>query len=123
MPFDFDALPTFEPVQPEKLPTLRQYLKTVGKKKIPDSFPVFLIWLPGKFENYTFQTERFRAQVPKGTPLYGLITHLLSECEINEKTFAISIVDREAATFKIVPCNEQGVWEYIGESGLKFTQS
>lgn len=106
----------------EKLPTLRQFLKLKGKQKLPNRFTVFLIWLPGKFPNYTLQTEAFRFQIVKDSPLFPILKSAIDEMMDEEKTIALEITDRETAKVKIHASNEKGAWESLGETGLKFNQ-
>jgi len=120
MPFDFDSAPSYEQPVQEKLPTLLQYLKSVGKKKIPDRFIVMLIWKPGNFPNYTLQTEKFRAQIQKDTELYKILPTLITHCISEETTFALEIVDRDKGAIKLHPSTEKGFWKDVGTTGLRF---
>lgn len=110
-----------EPNTSEKLPTLKQYLKQVGKRKIKAQFFVTLIWKPGQWDNFTLQTEDFRYRVGKTSGLYGLLLQHLDELVDNEQAIAITISE-DRKTIGIVPMKERGNWVPIGENGLRFEQ-
>lgn len=106
----------------EKLPTLRQYLKLKGKATIPKRFILLFIWTPGKFPNYTLQTEHFRFQIDKNHPMYPLMPAIVEEMIESEKTIFLEVTDKANAKVKFHECNENGGWENVGENGLKFVQ-
>ena len=81
---------------------------------------VTLIWLPGKFSNFTFETERFRVRVKTdselGTALEGIIEQLINA----EPALAISDIDRASGSFSITTLDtEQVRWIPLGSSGYR----
>lgn len=110
---------------PEKLPTLRQLIKTLpsNSKKLEQILTVDIIWLPGKFDNFTLQTHLFRYGVNEKNPLYADLYEVLK----NEKGFnsvgclGIRVCNREPITIKLQPKKSiKGTWEELGKTGLRF---
>lgn len=59
--------------EPERKPTLRQYVAANKGKSMPKRFLVTKVWTPGKYPSYTVETEHFRASVGKNTPIGDLL--------------------------------------------------
>lgn len=105
----------------EKLPTIAQYLKSNKPAKSRYIHVVELIWLPGKFNNFTLQTGAFRIIIAPKHPMYG---HLRNFCNAgNESTeigFCVEITDWQEGSFMLVPHDRDGNWTDIGESGIRW---
>lgn len=108
-------------VKPEKLPTLSQYIKRTAKTKRKSTQRVLLIWLPGKFDNFTLQTELCRVIISPKHPLYGHLRAFNSAGnESNEIGFNLEITDFDKASYMLVPHDRDGSWTAIGESGIRW---
>lgn len=108
----------------ETLPTVAQYLKTLPKntKALQQLFSVDIVWIPGKFDNFTLQTHAFRMIIPPKHPLYEHLTNALNSDEgLNSiGHFRIKIKDRETGDFILQPSKKKGQWEPIAKSGFRF---
>ena len=106
----------------EKLPTLRNFLKSNGKRKLPSVFPVTIVWLPSKYPNFVFETERFRAIVYKGNPLYESLSESIEGIILGGPGLGISPDIAKPGKFDIVSLdNENPTVEPIGEYGWRIT--
>lgn len=104
----------------DKLPTLRQFLKSKGNRKIPRSFLVTVIWKPGEWDNFTLETESFRLRVNKGDEMYPLLDEFTADPKTADVPVAITICDRQKGTWMFIPSEEEGAWSEIGSNGLKW---
>lgn len=106
--------------QQEKLPTLRQYLKTNGKTKRPKKFLVCKIWIPNKYPSYSLETEHFRASVGKSTALGKVLRDNWSELVRSEiDTFLeLKLADDKTTKLKLVPGRTSGSWLDVGSDPL-----
>jgi hypothetical protein len=103
-----------------KTPTLNQFLRKLGKKKMPDKNLVFLIWTPGEFDNFTLETELFRVIIRRGHELYHALDDFTSDPETANVPLAITVTDRAKGEFSIVGSEEQGAWTEVGANGYKW---
>ena len=102
----------------EKLPSLKQYLKSIGKKKLSPAFVVSKIWKPGTWPNYTFETESFRVRINKGSAIYRSLEATLEDLIGDECCLAIRVDDRDRGVFTIISLdNERTSWAPLGDSG------
>jgi hypothetical protein len=112
------------PVQ-EKKPTLLQWIRankvTPGTKKT--KFLVEIIFLPGKFDNYTLVTHAFRVIIPKTHALYAAFTepNLLKDLD-SEGALSITNVDKDGK-FSLSNHPAKGKWEEASPTMFKFKQS
>lgn len=104
----------------EKLPTLRQYLRTSGKKQLPKCFLVRLVWFPGQWSNYTLQTEHFRLRVPDKHPLFPALREFVGDSDSSEIPIGIEVTDREKCEFTLTRPKEKGAWTFIGDQGMRW---
>lgn len=123
---DLSAL--FPPVEAEstsfpKLPTFRQWLKAQGKKKIPQAVLCNLIWTPGKWQNFTLETERFRLRIAEDNPYFAYLKTGIATLSDNDYALFVHPVDRDKGTFTLsAKADEPGVWQPVGENGWKWEQ-
>jgi hypothetical protein len=102
------------------LPTLRQYLKQSGKKKLAKRYPVWLIWEPTNFPNWTFETEYFRVRIKTNSDLSEAISQQFEEWVLSEPLLAIADIDKSTASFSIVSMDGEVVrWVRLGNSGYR----
>lgn len=110
-------------VKPEKLPTLGQYLKRTKQTKGKMRQRVELIWLPGKFDNFTLQTGEYRLIISPKHPLYGHLRAFNNAGnESTEIGFDIELTDWQKASYMLVPNGRNGSWTEIGTSGLRWSE-
>ena len=108
-------------VKPEKLPTIAQFVKRVKQTKRNTTQPVDIIWLPGKFENFTLQTELCRVIIAPKHPLFGHIKAFNNAGnESTEIPFALEITDWNKASYMLVPIERVGSWTELGSTGLRW---
>lgn len=106
----------------EKLPTLRQWLKSIGKRKIASVYPVNIVWKPSTYPNVVFETDVFRAIVYKGNPIYEKLASGLDDLCLGDAGLGISLSPARDGKFQIVSLdNERPLVESIGEFGYRFT--
>lgn len=109
------------PVQ-EKKPTLLQWIKankvTEGTKKT--KFLIEVIFLPGKFDNYTLVTHAFRVIISKNHELYKAFTcpTLLKDLE-SEGGLSITNVAADG-TFSLSNHPKKGRWEAASDTMFKY---
>lgn len=105
----------------EKLPTLREFLKSRGKRKIAEVYPIYTVWRPGKYPTVVFETDSFRAIVYGGNSLYKSIADGLDALVYETGGLGIKPNLDNPGTFSIVSLpNEHPAIEPIGEFGYRF---
>lgn len=104
----------------ERLPTLRQYLKSKENSTIPKFFFISLIWVPNKYPNYQIQTDKFRASIPKASPLGKALEESLDALIIKEQSIQTKVVvsDKKSPVLIFEPSKEKGSWETIGDDPI-----
>jgi hypothetical protein len=123
MTFDTSSLFGIEAndVKPEKLPTLGQYLKRNKEPKSKPLHTVRLVWIPGKFDNFTLQTDVYRIIVNPKHPFYQLLSQFFGDPSTAEIPIAIRITDWAKGSYQLEePKRENGVWGEIGTSGYRW---
>lgn len=109
-----------EPQLP-KLPTLMQFIKANANVITSDSiFPVEIIWTPGNWDNYTIQTDKFRASISERNPLYPLLNRFIGGIPEYPNQVGIQITDSESGSVRFVECGTYGKWKPLGNAGFKF---
>lgn len=105
----------------EKLPTLRQWLKERGKRKIAQVYPVMLIWLPTKYPNIVFETDSFRAILYSGNPAYKPVCDAIDGLVSAGTGLGISVDRDNPGVFAIVSLdNESPSIESISDVGWRY---
>lgn len=106
----------------EKLPTLRQYLKELPKDVTHIKSTVRLVWLPGKWDNYTLQCDHFRVVVGRNHKLYDQLTDNVHDFTKGTSTLDVIVTDRAKVSYRLnINQEESGEWFFIcGDSGLTF---
>lgn len=103
------------------LPTLRQWVNSLGKRKMAQLYPVVKVWKPGKYKNIVFETDAFRAVLYDGNVLYPEISKRLDEICSGEFGLAIAPMRDEPGRFEIHRMdNECPTVRFIGEFGYQF---
>jgi hypothetical protein len=105
----------------ESLPTLRQWIKSIGKRKMAELHPVIKVWKPTKYKSICFETERFRAILYDGNVLYNQVAERLDDLCTSGNGLAIAPNRDKPGSFKIVGLdNESPTVRSIGEFGYEF---
>jgi len=104
----------------EKLPTLLQYLKSTKDVTFPFYSRINYIWLPGSFNNFTLECEKFRCGVSDRNPLYKVLNGSgWGKIITAETAILLSCLD-EKGTIRLEESNVYGRYESIGNYGVKF---
>lgn len=108
-------------VKPEKLPTIGQYIKSTRPDEIQLKGLVELVWFPGKFKNFTLQTEFCRAIITPNHLLYsGLRLYFADIPELPCEMY-LEITDIKQQSYMLTEGREHvGYWETIGDSGVRW---
>lgn len=101
----------------ESVPTLREFLKSNGSKRLAKVYPVMVIWKPSRYPNIVFQTERFRAIVYKGDSAYEAILSRLDELTLNGTGLGISPDSNKPGQFTVSVLDGESV-HYEDINGL-----
>lgn len=114
----FDT-PGKEPKKPKK-PTLFQYIKQNKDVEYPITAPIETIWFPGNWDNYSVETDKFRASINPNHPLYkALDVNIVKHCEDVPTALLIELQDNEG-TICFRESNLYGDWKAIGNAGYRF---
>lgn len=105
-----------------KLPTFMQWCKGASIAEARPLRFVKKVWVPGKFDNFTLETEVFRLRVSPSSELYQALTNHLQEFESTDAALAIEVLDTASYRFKIkLVENENARWEALGANGYELT--
>lgn len=107
-------------VKPEKLPTLSQFIKRTKEPKSKPLEIVNLVWLPGKFQNFTLQTGRYRVIISNKHPFYSLLGSFFADSNTAETPIAIRITDWGTGSYQLEEPKSIGLWTEIGSSGYRW---
>jgi hypothetical protein len=82
-----------------------------------------LVWLPGKFNNFTLKTDSFRIIVTPSSKLYEGLREFFAGISDASCGIRVTITDWKRASFSLSELPEDnGVWESIGESGYRWVE-
>lgn len=110
-------------VKPDKLPTVAQYLKSTKQDELITKSLVELVWSPGKFKNFTLQTEHFRVIVVPDNPLFGGLKLYFADVPDLPCEMFVEITDTKRGSYMLVEGKEHcGYWDDIGSSGFKWVE-
>lgn len=106
----------------QQLPTLRQWLKSRGKRKLAEVYPVIKVWKPGKYQTICFETESFRALLDDRNPLFKQVSAGIDGLCDGSRGLGISVDGDNPGRFKLVSMdNERPAVQSLGEFGYKFS--
>lgn len=115
-----DMIFEVSPNERPKVPTLLQWLKTESSAKLRAKYHCTIIWFPGNYPNLTFQTECFRVLVHENHPIFDQCLAFARNMASQDTQFAIVVNGARDGGFGITTSGEKGVWEPIGESGVRW---
>lgn len=107
-------------VKPEKLPTIGQYIKRTKEPKSPVKRVVNLVWTPGKFDNFTLQTDKFRVIVSNKHPFYRGLQDFFANCDTAETPIGIEITNWGEGSYMLYEPKTSGMWQELGNSGYRW---
>jgi len=107
-------------VKPEKLPTLLQFIRRSKEPKSPVKRIVNLVWVPGKFDNFTLQTDKFRVIISNKHPFYSGLRNFFANCETAETPIGIEISDWTKGSYMLYEPKSKGLWQELGNSGYRW---
>jgi hypothetical protein len=105
----------------QKKPSYTEFCKTASKAEIKRGHLITTIWLPGKWDNFSLDTLKFRVRVSPGNDLYDALkkfTEMLPGSNVGVQIF---INQENPDKFKLVPTDVTGEWE--DKSGKGFSYS
>lgn len=105
----------------EKLPTLLQFLKTQGKKKLAGCYPVAKVWKPGKFPNYSLETEKFRVSISENNPAFKVFGEFLDNAVESGGAIGVVVDDDRKGGFTLRSLDGDWQIDQLGERGYSFT--
>ena len=107
---------------PDKLPSVNQWIKTVSAEALEPVRLVKLIWTPNLYDNYSLDTEAFRVRVKPGNYLFDILQQNLEEWVEGDIVLAIKIEGRKIPKITLMTLDsEQCDWDAIGEYGWKMS--
>lgn len=111
---------------PKPLPSFTSYLKEHESSKVlSQHFGIEIIWVPGKFPNYTLQTHAFRLSISKNHPLFTALNDFMLDVgdDLVTKRFDIVVTDAESKEFELRENVKKKVqWKWLGRTGFKATE-
>jgi hypothetical protein len=106
--------------KPEKKPTISQFIKSTKKPKANVRAIVNLVWLPGKFDNFTLVTDRFRAIITPKHVFYGGLQEFFANNETAETPIGIEITDWDKKAYMLYEPQASGLWRELGNTGYRW---
>lgn len=107
----------------EKLPTIRQFVKQTTRSKYKSDGVVELVWIPGKFRNFTLQTDSFRILVSEKHEFFEGLGEIFRGSDVNACGIRVEVSDWKGAAYTLHELLEDdGYWEPIGDSGYRYIE-
>lgn len=111
--------------QRESIPTLFQWVKTLKKdsKELQQVFMVEIVWLPGKFDNVTLQTHKFRLILSPTHELYQQFLIAFDDLEVfgEDTKVGLRITNQETLEFEIEEMSgTKGKWTQLSSNAYKY---
>lgn len=125
----YDDMPTKNPSlfdvegkepTPEKLPTLKQWIKETKDVQYPVLSPIEVCWFPGKWDNYSLQCSYFRVSISPKHPIYQILDRSIVRLLTETNTALLVSVKDASGTIRVCESNFYGCYKPIGNSGYKF---
>jgi hypothetical protein len=107
-------------VKREKLPTISQYLKRTKKPKSKVARVVDIVWTPGKFDNFTLQTDLFRVIISSKHPFYRGLQEFFADSSTAETPIGVEITNWDDGSYMLYEPKENGMWQELGNSGYRW---
>lgn len=104
-----------------KTPTLKQYIQQQGGK-CPNRSTVKMIFLPGKFDTWSFITDHgFRVSIDQSNSLYDIVTDTVMEWIRTDTCLTVVVSDPKTTKWSLsVDTDENSDWQ-VFEWGYKLS--
>lgn len=103
-----------------KLPTFAQWCKTASVQEAKPIRFVKKVWVPGRFDNFTLETEVFRLRIGPTSGLYSAFRDLLEAFVSRDAALAIEVVDKDEGLYKLKEIeSESSFWFPLGDYGFE----
>jgi len=104
----------------DKLPSLKQWIRSVHKEALEPIRIVKVVWLPNLYKSYTLDTEVFRLRIGEGQQLYQILEDHLDSWLDEEVVLALQIEGSKIPKVTLMTLdNEQCEWDALGDHGFK----
>lgn len=109
--------------KPKAIPSFTTFLKTANKGIVDRTrFGVEMIWLPGKFPNFTLQTHAFKISVSESNPLFNELKIFVEEEPRDGSSLRVDVIitDIEEGRYRLERSKKQKVkYSKVGTMALK----
>lgn len=106
----------------DKLPSVKQWMRTVSKEALEPVRIVKLIWLPNLFDNYSLDTEAFRLRVAPSQQLFQILEDNLDEWLETGAVLGLQIEGSKRPKITLLTLDgEECEWDALGEHGFKMS--
>lgn len=106
--------------KPDKVPTIAQFVKRTKKPKANVKCIVEVVWLPGKFNNFTLQTARFRVIITPKHVFYNPLREFFANSETAETPIGVEISDWNSGSYMLYEPANKGLWQELGSAGYRW---
>lgn len=107
-------------VKPPKLPTIAQYVKQNKEPKSKPLDTIQIVWIPGKFDNFTLQTGKYRIIITPNHPFYKSLGDIFRDEGIHAPVMATRITDWKLASYMLEESKgDNRMYKPIGTMGYK----
>lgn len=109
--------------KPEKKPTITQFIKRTKEPKNKPISLVEVVWLPGKFDNFTLVTDSYRVIISSKHPFYNLLSQFFGDSSTAETAIGVRITSWTDGSYCLEePKNCSGLWQELGSTGYRFVR-
>ena len=109
------------PDERKSLPTLRQWITALGRSKMAQRHTVLKVWKPGKYQSIVFETDRYRAVLYSGNPVFKQVAERLDDICSEGYGLAIAPTRDKPGEFQIISLDDENpTVRAIGEFGYEF---
>lgn len=75
------------------------------------------VWTPNVYDNFTFETEKFRVRVDDSHPLYDSLVAIIPDWFKEDMALAICVDEARDGSFDFKDSEENVDWQKLGETG------
>jgi hypothetical protein len=104
----------------EKKPTLFQFIKETSDITYPYFAGIEIIWLPGKWDNFSIETSTYRASIAPSHGLYEVIDRSIVRILTDTDTKLLLAIENDSGELRFAESNVYGKYERIGNTGFRF---
>lgn len=104
----------------DSLPTIKQWMKSVGREALDCTYLIKIVWLPNLYPNISLDTEAFRVRLSPGNFLYSVVQENIEDWIDNDRVIGIQIDSRIPLKLTLLELEtDQASWDELGEHGYK----